>query len=85
MAVAVLVLELDEDHQDEFFEKISNIDFDGDHLDFGLVLTCCKEPVYLELSAAKVDDVEGEIMQIYFLNYIDVDVYLDYVNSKNYI
>lgn len=85
MAVAVLVLELLEDQQDEFFEKIATVDFEGDHIEFGLVLTCCGDPVYMELSAAKVDDVEGEIMQIYFLNYIDVDVYLDYVNSKNYI
>ena len=85
MAVAVLVLELLEDQQDEFFEKIASIYFDEDQMDIGIALTCCGNPVYMELSIAKVDDVEGEIMQVYFLNYIDVDRYLDYIIAKKYI
>ena len=85
MAVAVLVLELLEDQQDEFFEKIATIYFDEDQIDIGLVLTSCGDPVYMELSIAKVDDIEGEIMQVYFLNYIDVDRYLDYMNAGRYI
>lgn len=85
MAVAVLVLELLEDQQDEFFEKIASIYFDEDQIDIGMALTRCGNPVYMELSIAKVDDVEGEIMQVYFLNYIDVDRYLDYIIAKKYI
>jgi hypothetical protein len=85
MAVAVLVLELLEDQQDEFFEKIATIYFDEDQIDIGMALTCCGNPVYMELSIAKVDDVEGEIMQVYFLNYIDVDRYLDYINLRRYV
>ena len=64
MAVAVMVLELLEDQQDEFFEKIGMIYFDEDHMDLGLVLTSCDDPVYMELSIARVDDVDGEIMQV---------------------
>ena len=85
MTVAVMVLELLEDQQDEFFDKIAKIYFEEDQIDMGLVLTCCGKPVYMELSIAKVDDVEGEMLQVYFLNYIDVDRYLDYVIAKKYI
>ena len=85
MTVAMMVLELLEDQQDEFFEKIALIYFDEDQIDIGMALTCCGNPVYMELSIAKVDDVDGEIMQVYFLNYIDVDRYLDYITLKRYV
>ena len=79
------ILELLEDQQDEFFEKILEIYFDDDYIDIGMALTCCSSPVYMELSIAKVDDIEGKMMQVYFLNYIDVDRYLDYIIAKKYI
>lgn len=85
MGVGVMILELLEDQQDEFFEKILEIYFDDDYIDIGMALTCCGSPVYMELSIAKVDDLEGEMMQVYFLNYIDVDRYLDYIIAKKYI
>lgn len=84
MHVGVMVLELLEEQQDQFFIKIGGIEIE-DQMDMGIVLDCCGEPVFAEISLARFKDDESDIIQVYHMNYIDVDDYLDYVKEKRYI
>ena len=84
MNVGVMVLELLEEQQDQFFIKIGGIEIE-DQMDMGIVLDCCGEPVFAEISLARFKDDESDIIQVYHMNYIDVDDYLDYVKEKRYL
>ena len=84
MNVGIMVLELLEQQQNQFFRKIADIDID-DQVDMGIVIDCCGEPVFAEISAARFQDDESDIVQVYYMNYIEVDDYLDYVKQKKYL
>ena len=84
MPVGIMVLELLEKQQDQFFMKIAQIEID-DQVEMGIALDCCGDPIFAEISAARYQDDESDIIQVYYMNYIDTDDYLDYVKTKNYI
>jgi hypothetical protein len=84
MHVGVMVLELSGKQQDQFFMKIEDIDVE-DQMDMGIVIDCCGDPVFAEISVARFEDDESDIIQIYHMNYIDIDDYLDYVKEKRYL
>jgi len=86
MHVGVTVLELLEEQQDQFFIKIGEITLeDNEQMDMGIALDCCGEPIFAEISVARFTDDESDIIQVYHMNYIDTDDYLDYVREKRYI
>ena len=84
MPVGIMVLELLEKQQDQFFMKIAQIEID-DQVEMGIALDCCGDPVFAEISAARYQDDETDIIQVYYMNYIDTDDYLDYVKEKRSI
>lgn len=86
MHVGVMILELLEEQQDEFFIKIGRITLeDNEQMDIGIAINCCGDPVFAEISVARFTDDESDIIQVYYMNYIDTDDYLDYVREKRYI
>ena len=84
MPVGIMVLELLEKQQDQFFMKIAQIEID-DQVEMGIALDCCGDPIFAEISAARYQDDESDIIQVYYMNYIDTDDYLDYVKEKRSI
>ena len=84
MPVGIIVLELLEKQQDQFFMKIAQIEID-DQVEMGIALDCCGDPIFAEISAARYQDDESDIIQVYYMNYIDTDDYLDYVKEKRSI
>jgi hypothetical protein len=79
----MLILELTEAQQQTFFDRIVGIEFDGDEKFFGMAIDCPgEESVFLEIWIAKNPEALDH-QTIFYVQYIDLDMYLDYVNFKD--
>ncbi len=76
--VGILVLELEEDQQDQFFDKIYTINFPAYNANIAIAIDCCGDPIFMECSISR----EKNRYHVYDLIYITLDQYLDYFNAK---
>lgn len=83
---AMEVMELSEIEQQQFFQKVINIEFNDVETEYGVSVDCDKEQRFFEIYLIKaLDDNDQEIHHLDEVNPISVDEYLDLYRIKKAI